>query len=423
MKKFVVIWIGELVSSIGSGMTAFAISIYIYGQTGSATLVSMATLLAFLPTVLLSPVGGILADRYDRRLMMILGDSLSVIGLIIAFIGIQTGWGDIPAILIGITISSVFVSLIEPSFKATVTDLLSEDEYARASGLIQIAGSSRYLVSPVLAGFILSVSDIRLILIIDMATIIVTVLTLLVVRKNMHLSKPCKKEFNFFKSFRKGIEGIAQNTTVKSLTILMTLICFFIAFLQTLLTPMVLALSDVKTLGVMETISSVGMLIGSVIIGILNIRSHYSHILKIALMAAGISMALSGTTCSIWGIGVFCFFVFLSIPFANTCADVLVRTNIPNDIQGRVWGIISIITQSGFIAAYAISGFLADYVFEPAMANDGFIAKTAGRIIGTGKGRGIGLMLVLAGILMFSSAFFLSFDKSVSKTEGGKIIE
>ena len=86
MKKFITLWIGELISSIGSGMTAFAVSVYIYQLTGSATWVSVAALLAFMPTILLSPIGGILADRYDRRLMMILGDSLSVLGLAFIFI-------------------------------------------------------------------------------------------------------------------------------------------------------------------------------------------------------------------------------------------------------------------------------------------------------------------------------------------------
>lgn len=89
------IWIGELISSIGSGMTAFAVLIYVYQLTGSATLVSFAALLAFLPTILLSPVGGILADRYDRRLMMIIGDSFSAVGLLFIFVSIQTGYAGV----------------------------------------------------------------------------------------------------------------------------------------------------------------------------------------------------------------------------------------------------------------------------------------------------------------------------------------
>ncbi len=148
MKKFITIWIGELISSIGSGMTAFAVSIYVYQLTGSVSMVSLVALLAFLPMILLSPVGGTLADRYDRRLLMILGDSLSVIGLLIIFVSIQKGYEGVLPIYIGVTISSVFISLLGPAYKATVTDLLSEAEYARASGMVQIAANSKYLISP-----------------------------------------------------------------------------------------------------------------------------------------------------------------------------------------------------------------------------------------------------------------------------------
>ncbi|MGY0373189.1 MFS transporter [Clostridium sp. JNZ J1-5] len=104
MKEFIVIWIGQLISSIGSGIIAFAVAIYVYQSTGSATFVSLAALLAFLPTILLNPAGGVLADRYDRRFMMILGDSLSALGLLFMLISIQTSHRGITPIFIGVTI-------------------------------------------------------------------------------------------------------------------------------------------------------------------------------------------------------------------------------------------------------------------------------------------------------------------------------
>jgi MFS family permease len=413
------IWIGELISSIGSGMTAFAVSIYVYQLTGSATFVSVAALLAFLPTILLSPIGGILADRYDRRLLMIIGDSFSVLGLLFIFISIQTGQEGILPIFIGVTISSLFVALLEPAYRATVTDLLSEEEYARASGLVQIATNSKYLISPFIAGLILSVSDIRAILIVDMATFFVTVLTITSVRKSIRICKPNKDNFNFFKEFKEGMRCITSDEGVRSLVVLMAFVCFFMAFIQTLMTPMVLAFADAKTLGIMESVSAIGMLIGSIVISILNIKKGYSRILVISLMAAGVFMALVGTTTNIWLIVVFCILFFTSLPFVNTCADVLVRIRIPNEVQGRAWGIISILTQSGFVVAYALCGVLADYVFSPMLMENGILAGSLGRIIGTGKGRGIGLMIIIAGILMVASAFIFGSRKSIKEMEMG----
>lgn len=115
MKKFIMIWIGELISSIGSGMTAFALSIYVYELTGSVSYVSLVTLLAYMPTILLSPVGGVLADRYDRRLLMIIGDLFSGLGLIYILWQIQIGNTGMMLILLGVTFNAVFVALLEVS--------------------------------------------------------------------------------------------------------------------------------------------------------------------------------------------------------------------------------------------------------------------------------------------------------------------
>lgn len=420
MKKFMTIWIGELISSIGSGMTAFAVSIYMYQLTGSATWVSGAALLAYLPTILLNPVGGILADRYDRRLMMICGDSFSALGLLFIFVCIQTGRAGVLPVCIGVAISSIFLALLEPAYKATVTDLLSEEEYAKASGLVQIAGASKYLISPLIAGLILSVTDIRAILIIDMATFFVTAFVVVSVRKSIQAVKPNKDSFNFFREFKVGMQSITRDKGVSSLVLLMAFMCFFVAFIQTLMTPMILAFADVKTLGIMESVSAVGMLIGSVVIGILNIKKNYSRILMISLMAAGAFMAMIGATTNSLLIVLFCILFFTALPFVNTCADVLIRIRIPNEVQGRAWGMISVLTQAGYVAAYAVCGFLADYVFRPMLMEDGILAGSVGRIIGTGEGRGIGLMLIITGIVMFVFAFIFGSRKSIKEMERDK---
>jgi MFS family permease len=165
------------------------------------------------------------------------------------------------------------------------------------------------------------------------------------------------------------------------------------------------------------------MLIGSVVIGILNIKKNYSRILMISLIVAGIFMALTGTTTNISLIIIFCILFFTALPFVNTCADVLVRIRIPNDVQGRAWGMISILTQIGFVAAYAICGALADYVFGPMLMEDGILAGSLGRIIGTGEGRGIGLMLIIAGIVMVVFAFAFGFRKSIREMERSDVNE
>lgn len=419
MKKFLMLWFGELISSIGSGMTAFALSVYVYQTTGSATYVSLITLLAYLPTILLSPLGGVLADRYDRRLLMIIGDLFSGLGLAYVLWNIQAGSDSMLPIFIGVTFNAVFVALLEPSFKATITELLTEEEYARASGMVQIAGNAKFLISPALAGILLAVADIRLILLLDIGTFLITVTTVAIVRKSV--GKAVKKEKQSIgREMKLGFAEINKNKGIRTLVILMAFVCFFVGILQTLTSPMVLAVSDAGTVGVMESICAVGMLLGSVFIGIVGIKKNYSTVLCVAGIFSGIFIALAGVNKSIFVTGAGVFLFFLVLPFMNTSADVLIRKNIPNEIQGRVWGIISLLSQTGTVLAYALSGVLADYVFEPLLSDNGILADSIGVLIGTGTGRGIGFMLVLSGICIIPAAFAIGRSQNIRSLQQSK---
>ena len=416
MKKFMLLWIGELISSIGSGMTAFALSVYVYQMTGSVSYVSLITLLAYMPTILLSPVGGVLADRYDRRLLMIAGDGCSALGLLYILCNIHPDDFHLLPILAGVTFNAVFVALLEPSYKATVTDLLSEEEFAKASGMVQMTGNARYLISPALAGLLLGIADIRLILVIDICTVFVTVLTTAIVRKT--ISKPIPKENQGFAAEMKtGFHAIMENKGVLSLVVIMAFVCFFIGFVQTLTGPMILAVSDARTVGIMESVCAIGMLVGSIWIGFVGIKGKYPAVLCMAGILNGLFMALAGVSNSLLFTGSSIFLFFLSLPFMNTCADVMVRISIPNEMQGRVWGMISLLTQSGTVLAYVLCGVLADYIFEPMMAEGGILAGSIGRIIGTGEGRGIGLLLILSGIGMMLAVLVTRRNKAVRSIE------
>ena len=412
MKKFLMIWSGELISSIGSGMTAFALSVYVYQTTGSATYVSLITLLAYLPTVLLSPLGGVLADRYDRRLLMIIGDLFSGLGLAYVLWNIQTGSDSMLPICIGVTFNAVFVALLEPSFRATITELLTEEEYARASGMVQIAGNAKFLISPALAGILLAVADIRLILLIDIGTFLITVTTVAIVRKSVGKAVKTERQ-SIGREMRLGFAEINKSKGIRTLIILMSFVCFFVGFLQTLTSPMVLAVSNAETVGIMESLCAVGMLLGSVFIGILGIKKNFSTVLCVAGILSGIFIALTGVNKSIFVTGAGIFLFFLALPFMNTSADVLIRKNIPNELQGRVWGIISLLSQTGTVLAYALSGVLADYVFEPLLSDNGVLSDSIGALIGTGTGRGIGFMLILSGICIIPAAFAIGRSRSI----------
>jgi len=137
---------GELISNIGTGMTAFGLGVYVWQLTHSAVNVSMVEMAALLPQILLCPAAGVLADQFDRRLLMLLGDIVSSFGLIAMLALMNKGHIQVWQICICVGFSSAFEALLDPAYKATITDLLTEDDYAKASGMMSIAGSSKYLL-------------------------------------------------------------------------------------------------------------------------------------------------------------------------------------------------------------------------------------------------------------------------------------
>ncbi|NOU64086.1 MFS transporter [Paenibacillus sp. LMG 31461] len=414
--KFLMLWSGQLVSAIGSGLTSFGLGVYIYQQTGQASAMTLVTLLAFMPSLLLSPVTGVLADRYDRRMLMVLGDSLSALGLVFILICLLNGEAQLWQICVGVTISSVFSSLLDPAYKATVTDLLTEERYTKASGFIQVAGSAKYLISPVLAGFLLIVSDVKLLLMIDICTFFVTVASTLAVRRGL-ASKKSEETGSFMCEFKEGWRAVSINRGVLVLVIMTSVMTFFLGFIETLTMPMILAFSDSTVLGTLETIIALGMLASSVLIGTVPIKKDFVKILSLSLFCEGIFMAVFGLRENIILLGISGFLFFATLPFANTSLDFLVRTNIENSVQGRAWSLIGLLSQLGFIAAYMLSGVLADYVFTPLLIEGGELAGSVGRIIGTGSGRGTGLLIIIAGILLSAASVILYNLKSIRRLE------
>lgn len=414
--KFLLLWSGQLVSAVGSGLTAFGLGVYLYQQTGQVSAMALVTLLAFMPSLLLSPVAGVLADRYDRRTLMVLGDSLSATGLVFIWICLLSGEAQLWQICAGVTISSVFSSLLDPAYKATVTDLLTEEQYTKASGFVQVAGSAKYLISPALAGFLLTLSDVKLLLIIDICTFFITVASTLAVRSGL-ASKKSGQSGSFMHELKEGWNAVSINKGVLVLVIMTSVMTFCLGFIETLSMPMILAFADSAVLGTLETIIALGMLGSSIVIGFLPIQKGFVKILVVSLFWAGIFMAVFGLRENIVLLGLSGFLFFATLPFANTSLDYLVRINIDNSVQGRAWSLIGLVSQLGFIAAYMLSGVLADHVFTPLLVDGGGLAGSVGRITGTGSGRGTGLLIIIAGLLLSVASVILYRLKSVNRLE------
>lgn len=384
MKKFLLLWIGELISSIGGGLTSFGLGVYVFQKTGSAAGMALVTLLGFLPTLLFTVPAGVLADRYDRRVLMMIGDGFSGLGILYIFLCMLHGEANLVQICIGVFVSAIFSSLLDPSYRATITDLLSKEEFSKASGLVSLAGSARYLFSPVIAGLLLAYHDISLLLLIDVSTFFVTITTTFIVRRGIKAKQPTEKQ-SFLESMKEGWRAIHIEKGVFVLVLCSSLITLFLGTLQILVEPMILSFADSKVLGIVETLCASGMLVSGILLGGIGIKKEYGKVLQISFFMAGIFMIGMSIFENLVSISIFGFFFFATLPLCNNCMDYLCRTNIPDALQGRAWGFIGFLSQMGYVLAYAVSGLAADGL---------------GSLSGMGVGRGAAFMIGISGVFL-----------------------
>lgn len=400
-KKFILLWMGELVSSIGGGLTSFGLGVYVFQQTGSASSMALVTLMAFLPTLILSVPSGVLADRYDRRLLMMIGDGCSALGIIYILFCMIRGGASLLQICIGVFVSAVFSSLLEPSYRATVSDLLTKEEFSKASGLVSLAGSARYLISPMIAGFILSVSDVKILLVIDISTFILTVISTAVVKKGIKTKKSEQRK-SFMKSMKEGWDVVHSKRGIFLLILVSAVMTLFLGIFQILAEPLILSFANSKIMGIGETVCACGMLVSSLLLGMRGIKKKYVKMLEISLMLAGIFMIGFGIWVNIFIICGFGFMFFATLPIANNCLDYLIRTNIPDILQGRAWGFIGFLSQMGYVVAYGTGGLLADLT---------------AKLFNTDIGRGAGLVIIVSGLCLSIVAVVMAKIKSIQDLE------
>lgn len=417
-KKFLLLWGASLISTSGSGMSSFALGIFMYQKTGMSTMTGLIILAGFLPGLLLSPFAGALADRHDRRLLMMLGDGLSIIGLLGILFSLQFMDGKllIVGILFGAAISSAFSSLVEPSFRATISDLLEKDEYTKASGMVQLIPASRYLLSPVLSGLVLSIASIHSVLLLDILTILITLPITYIVRKEMQGIHKKTKE-NLKEDLKLGFRIIYDNKGLWLLVMLGVLVSFCLGTVQTLMIPMLLSFGGESFVGFATTISALGMLVGGLILSKVSIKKGFANVLQYALLGMGIAMIAFGWWQNKVLVCIFGFCLFLSLPFANTVMDYLVRITVPTIHQGKAWGLIGLISQVGYVVAYASVGGFVDFIISPFLQESGSFSQVILALIGKGEGRSAALMIILAGIFLVIVALILPRKNEIRELE------
>jgi MFS family permease len=407
MRTFLVVWSGQVVSILGSGITGFALGVWIYQQTGSATSFALTLLFNMLPKALLAPFAGILADHYDRRWIMILSDLTAGMATIITAYLFMSGNLHLWHIYLLTAINASASALQGPAFSASLTQLVPKDQFGRANGMLQLGEGVGQLLAPVLAGVLIATLGLGGVLLVDMATFLFAVGTLFLVRFPSYQKKTERKSESkdaWLLQLRKALGYLWDRPGLLSLVLVFTLVNFFVGVAEAVLTPMVLNFTTPDRLGLIMTIGGVGMLGGSLLMSIFGGGQRKVYAVFGAYAMLGVGVLIAGLSPSIILVAVAVFIAFFFLPTVMSGSQAIMQAKVSPDIQGRVFGLRIMLNNLSFALAFTLSGYLADTIFEPLLMQEGVLAGNIGRIIGIGPGRGMGLMFVLMGILAIITA-------------------
>ncbi len=401
MRTFLLIWIGQLVSLLGTGLTGFALSVWVFQQTGSATQLTLISFFAVLPIIVFSPLAGALVDRWPLRWTMMLNDiggALTTLGLVgLLAVDRLTIW----AIYLIVGATAVFSAFQFPALAATTTLIVPKEQFGRASGMVQLAQGISQLLAPVLAGVLVVWIGLGGVIAIDFATCLFAVATLLVIRIP---PRPPANEGEVGQSLLRdvtyGWTYITARPGLLSLLLIFAASNFMTGTVVVLANPLVLSFASPAVLGTVLSVAGIGVLAGSVLMSIWGGPKRKVYGALAGVLLTGVSMIIGGLAPSAILIGVIAFFFTLAGPLIASSSQAIWQRKVAPNVQGRVFATRSTIATSSLPLAFLVTGPLADYVFEPLLAPGGALAGSIGQLIGVGPGRGIALLFMVFGVLM-----------------------
>lgn len=400
MRTFLLIWFGQLISLIGSSLTSFGLGVWVYQRTGSATEFALISVAAIVPSILVAPVAGAIVDRYDRRKVMIISDVCAGLSTVAMALLLFSGRLEIWHIYLSAVVSAAAGAFQGPAYGASTTLLVPKEHYGRAAGLVSTAQGISAIVAPALAGVLITIIGLQGIMLIDFVTFLFAVGTLLLVRFPSPKSAVVAEiKTSIVADMRSGWAYLYNRRGLFWLIIYFTFVNFTFSIVHVLLTPMILSFATTEGLGLIISAMGAGILIGSVLMGVWGGPKRRMIMVFIVGIMQGVVMIVSGWRESVLLIAAAYFAVFILNPIINGSFKVLLQTKVVPDMQGRVFSTVSMLAMAAMPVGFVLSGPLADNVFEPLMTAQGSLAGSIGPFIGTGDGRGMALMYVIAGIL------------------------
>ena len=401
---FTIVWLGQIISVLASGMTAFAMTIYMYQQTKSATAMGFVQVAYILPFLLISPVAGVMVDRYNRKLMMMISDIVGGLATLFLFVFYITGHLQFWHLYIAVAISGIGTTFQWPAYSAAISTMIPKEQYGRANGMMSLIEAGPGVVAPLMAGALIPVIGIGGILLADTATFGLAILALAVV----FIPQPPRTvegqhaEGNMLKEAAFGFKYIFARPSLLGLQMVFFFGNLFSGIGFTVLAPMILAHTDQSTiaLGSVQSAASIGMVIGGVIMsawGGFKQRVHGVLLGWMLTSMGGMILFSLGRGLPIWIPTALVGSLFS--PLVNASNQAIWQAKVAPDLQGRVFSARRLIAWFTNPISPIIGGTLSDFVLEPAMKNSGSgLAHIFGPVFGSAPGSGMALLFFWCGV-------------------------
>ena len=402
MLIFSLIWLGQLISLVGSGMTEFALGVWVYQRSGVASEFALIVFFMALPRVLISPIAGAIVDRFDRRVVMILSDVVAAISSLTVALLAWNGALDVWHVYVAVLVTSTCATFQYPAYASLVTQLVPKDQLGRANGMSEMSWAATQIVSPLLAGLLMSLVSLHGIILVDLLTFLVGVSVLLVVRvpKLVASAEARAARGSLFREAGYGWTYIAARPGLRGLLSFFVVVNFSVGLFNGLFAPMVLGFTSTEVLGTIMAAGGTGILIGGIAMTAWGGPKRRMLGILVPGPLLGICMLAMGVQPMPVLIAVAGFLYLFSQPCINACDHAIWQVKVPLDVQGRVFATRRAIENSSVLVAYLVAGPLADRVFNPLLVDGGPLAASLGPILGIGATRGIGLLFVLTGLLI-----------------------
>ncbi|MEI2453366.1 MFS transporter [Lysobacter firmicutimachus] len=404
LRDFLLIWSGQLISGVGSRLTSFALGVWVLQTTGSTTRFALIFVAMAVPALLIAPFAGALVDRWNRRRTMIGCEAIAAATMLAMAALLASGRLAMAHIYLGVAVTALTNAFLQPAYQASIPLLANQEQLTRVNGMVQTGFAVAQVGGPLLAGVLVSSISMPGVLLVDALTFCAGVVALWLARVPQPQRSPDAQEQSLWREAATGFRYVRERRGLLGLLIVLGISNFMFGLASIAITPLILSVADPGLLGVQMAIGGAGLLIGGLAVSTWGgPQRRIVGVLGFSLLA-GLFLAVHGLWPSFALLVAAGFAFFLTVPVIGASNAALWQSKVPADLQGRCFAIQRVLSEAAMPLAYCLAGPLAEQVFEPWLSADGLLAGSVGVVIGTGPGRGLGLMFVVLGVAMMLTA-------------------